>query len=381
MHGAWFLGAGQAYERVKSIEPDAREELARAFEAAGDGAAQLLLLPPAHARRVIEEMMPTLPEEIGDGPSTILTRGLLWAAVGLDAPPRMSLRVVVQSQDQAAAEALRSTWLDAVRFLSVHEGSRQWLRNLEEVVELTTPEVENDRLVITLSEPDGSIEALSAVLAPPVEKARARAQRDRSMNNLKQLGLAMHNYHDTYLCFPPAVITDADGKPMRSWRVAILPFIEQAPLYEQYDFAEPWDGPNNRALEGMFPPAYRCPSDPLTAPLRTSYVMIVGEGTIGGDPNEAVTMASITDGTSYTILAVEVAASGIHWMEPRDLTVEEAVTFITNPAASEFTQVHPGGVNVLMADGSVRFLSSSMDPQMLRSLLTRNDGQAISGDF
>jgi len=220
-----------------------------------------------------------------------------------------------------------------------------------------------------------------ALLLPAVQAAREAARRAQCSNNLKQIGLAMLNYHDTYLCFPPAVITDADGKPMRSWRVAILPFIEQAPLYEQYDFAEPWDGPNNRALEGMFPPAYRCPSDPLTAPLETSYVMIVGEGTIGGDPNEAVTMASITDGTSYTILAVEVAASGIHWMEPRDLTVEEAVTFITNPAASEFTQVHPGGVNVLMADGSVRFLSSSMDPQMLRSLLTRNDGQAISGDF
>jgi prepilin-type processing-associated H-X9-DG protein len=80
-------------------------------------------------------------------------------------------------------------------------------------------------------------------------------------------------------------------------------------------------------------------------------------------------------------MAIEVGASGIHWMEPRDLTVEEAVTFLTNPAASEFQQAHPGGANVLFADGSVRFLPESTDPAIVRALLTRDDGQAIPPDF
>jgi prepilin-type processing-associated H-X9-DG protein len=110
----------------------------------------------------------------------------------------------------------------------------------------------------------------------------------------------------------------------------------------------------------------------------TSYVMIVGERTIGGTPNETVRMSSVKDGTSNTILAIEVAASGIHWMEPRDMTVDEAVDYITNPEASGQRHAHPGGVNVLLCDGSVQFIAETIDPQTLRALLTRDDGQAVS---
>ena len=113
----------------------------------------------------------------------------------------------------------------------------------------------------------------------------------------------------------------------------------------------------------------------------TSYVMIVGQGTVGGQPNEEVDFADIRDGTSNTVMAIEVDGAGIYWMEPRDITVEEAVTYITDPASSQFRQVHPGGVNVLFADGSVRFLQSSIDPEMLRAMLTIDDGQAVSVDF
>jgi len=222
---------------------------------------------------------------------------------------------------------------------------------------------------------------LVALLLPATQAAREAARRAQCTNQLKQIGIAMHNYHDTYRCFPPAVITDEDGEPMRSWRVAILPFIEQAPLFDQYDFSEPWNGPNNRVLECAFPDTYRCPDDTAPASLETSYVMIVGEGTTGGEPNEAVKIASVKDGTSNTILAIEVAGSDIHWMEPRDLTVEEAVSFITNPGATGLLHVHPGGVNVLMADGSVRFLPESTDPETVRLLLTRDDGQPIPLDF
>ena len=226
---------------------------------------------------------------------------------------------------------------------------------------------------------------LAALLLPAVgaarEGAREAARRSMCTNNLKQIGLAIHNYHDTYTCLPAAVLTDEDGQPMRSWRVAILPFVEQAPLYDQYDFSEPWNGPNNSALQGASVPAYRCPSDGDPTATETSYVMIVGKGTIGGEPNERVRIADIRDGTSNTIMAIEVGASRIHWMEPRDVTVEEAVTFLTDPAASPFEQVHVGGANVLLADGSVRFVSESTDPETLRALLTRDDGQAISPNF
>jgi prepilin-type processing-associated H-X9-DG protein len=221
---------------------------------------------------------------------------------------------------------------------------------------------------------------LLSLLLPAVQARREAARRSQCVNNLKQIGLAMLNYHNTYECLPPAVITDEDGQPMRSWRIAVLPFLESTSLYDQYDFSEPWEGPNNRALHSARPPTYLCPSDTSAGPFDTSYVMIVGKGTVGGVPNEAVRLRDITDGTPITILAIEVAASGINWLEPRDMTVEEAVAYITNPAASGSRYAHPGGVNALFADGSVHFLAETIDPQALRSLLTRDDAQTIT-DF
>jgi len=198
-------------------------------------------------------------------------------------------------------------------------------------------------------------------------------------NNLKYIGLGMLDYHDTYNCFPAAVLTDEHDSPVRSWRVALLPFVEQGALYDRYDFDEPWDGPNNSLLLGDFPGWYRCPGDGLSGPTDTSYVMIVGEGTMGGEPREEVSCDDVMDGTSNTILilVIEVAGAGIPWTEPRDITVEEAVTLITDPEASQFEQAHSGGVNVLLADGSVLLLPTSMDRRLLRAMLTRADGQAL----
>lgn len=219
---------------------------------------------------------------------------------------------------------------------------------------------------------------LVALLLPAVQAAREAARRPQCTNHLKQIGLAMHNYHDTYKCFPSAVLTDEEGNPRRSWRVAILPFVEQGIVYDSYNFNEPWDSPENQMLKSSRSTVYACPSNPAVGPYETSYVMVVGKGTIGGEPNEMVKMADITDGTANTILAIEVVGSGISWLEPRDMTVDEAITYITNPAATGQRHAHPGGVNVLMADGSVTFVSSSINPQVLQNMLTRDGGEAVT---
>jgi prepilin-type processing-associated H-X9-DG protein len=207
--------------------------------------------------------------------------------------------------------------------------------------------------------------------------ARPAAQRSHCMNNLKQIALALHNYHDVYKCFPPAVITDKDGRPMRSWRVAILPFLERRDLYDQYDFSQPWDSPKNRALAGIPMAVYQCPSAGNPTPTETNYVMIVGKGTIGGEPNEKVGFQHVTDGTSNTIAVVEVVGTGIHWMEPRDLSIDELSFVLNDGSGKGLSSRHPGGVNVALADGSVRFIADGVDPETLRRLILRNDGQAV----
>ncbi|MGD9720256.1 MAG: DUF1559 domain-containing protein [Pirellulales bacterium] len=160
------------------------------------------------------------------------------------------------------------------------------------------------------------------------------ARRAKCTGLLKQVGIALHNYHATDKCFPPAYFADADGKPMHSWRVILLPYFGDAAsraLYQQYRFDEPWDGPNNRTLAGMIPQVYRCPSS--TAPVgETSYTAVVGPEA-GWPGSEARNIGDFTDGLSSTIALVEIAESGINWMEPRDLTFTQAAQGVNPPLA------------------------------------------------
>ena len=223
---------------------------------------------------------------------------------------------------------------------------------------------------------------LLALLLPAVQAGREAARRVACQNNLKQIALALHNYHDTYRTFPAAYVPDEDGRPMHSWRVAILPFVEQGPLYEQYDFSEPWDGPNNSQLAATYPnmPIYRCPSEMENSPGAgsPSYMVIVAPDGIfeGGKWND---LGEVADGASNTLLVVEVVGATSHWMEPVDLDVNALNKMIN--AAQDGTGLgsnHSGGVNVAFADGSVRFLSNATDLEMLRRLVTKSDGETVA---
>ncbi len=159
------------------------------------------------------------------------------------------------------------------------------------------------------------------VLLPAVSAAREAARRVQCRNNLRNLSLALHNYHDIYGQFPPASVPDQDGKPMHSWRVLILPFIEEQLLYEQYAFDEPWDGPNNRRLLSQIPYMYRCPSDIRTErhiSEWTSYVAVV-DGQAAWPGSTSAKFSDFTAGTAQTVLVLEDQSQEIPWMEPRDL--------------------------------------------------------------
>src|SRR5580704_3157028 len=116
-------------------------------------------------------------------------------------------------------------------------------------------------------------------ILPPTTGPGRPASRTECKNHLQQLALAMHNYHDQYGSFPPAYIADKDGRPMHSWRVLLLPFLEFDSLHKQYRFDEPWNGPHNRLLAEPAPSLFHCPSD-TGAKTNTSYVVVVGPKTI-----------------------------------------------------------------------------------------------------
>ena len=219
---------------------------------------------------------------------------------------------------------------------------------------------------------------LIALILPAMRAPHGPPLRAYCSNNLKQVLLALHNYHDVYKSFPPAYVADDSGQPMHSWRVLILPFLEEEALYDRYDFDEPWDGPNNRLLASEIIAVYNCPKESGTPSTNTSYLLVTGEGTAWRDDG-APSFADMPDGSSKTIAVAEVANSGIHWMEPRDLDMNQALRGINAPAGLCIRSSHPDGAQVGMADGSVHYLPNDISPASLTALLTA-DGEDSPGN-
>ncbi len=187
------------------------------------------------------------------------------------------------------------------------------------------------------------------------------------MNNLSQIGKALLQYEAVHRRFPSLYTTDDNGQPLVSWRASILPQLGCQGAYEECHLNERWDSPANAELIGYDLPFFRCPSDSRSLPGQTSYLAVVGPGTVWST-DEPVSLDDIAD-TSRTILLVEAAGSGISWLEPRDLPLEDALREINAEPGPSISGGHSGGVVVLFADGHVEFLRESIALVELRELL------------
>lgn len=209
-------------QRVLKMTPHRRSELARAFAAAGDSAVQALLLPTANDRRVIEELLPELPPEVGGGPSTVFTRGMLWAALSVNAPPKPSLNLTIQSADADSAKAIAGL-LDAVfKLMSADRNVRRVMPGIDQIIAALRPRVAGDRLVLNLPPPK-----LTALLEGPIAAAiRADmrfGQHEAYRTRLLVIGAAVSAYrrkHDS--AYPPDLRAMVAEK-MLSGRMLVSP--------------------------------------------------------------------------------------------------------------------------------------------------------------
>ncbi len=228
------------------------------------------------------------------------------------------------------------------------------------------------------------------------------ARRARSINNLKQIGLGMHNFHSTFNKFPAAVIYGPDGKPWHSWRVLILPYIENNDLFNQYDFNQPWDSEKNRKLIPKMPDVYRDPAYGDAKGSSAHYAALVGPTALFPDEGAkqpsnvgaSVPMgeggrglAWITDGTSNTWAVAPVEpAREIPWTKPDDIAVGPDFPGLGKPGgiATPYTigckPDTPGVRPILYADGSVHLISATINPRVLAALLTHAGGEVIAQD-
>ena len=240
---------------------------------------------------------------------------------------------------------------------------------------LKNAKVEQQESTVRLtSSADGNTTAkLVAVLLPSITQARQAARKTRAKNNLKQIALAFHNYHDAHGHFPPAVVIGPNNQTPHSWRVALLPYLAQPGLYKQYNLNEPWDSPNNKKVLAKMPDVFRDLSmNPKST--NSAYFVLTGDVTVFND-KDGTGIREIRDGPSNTILVVE-AKRNIPWTKPADIPYD-ADTKKNLPKLGGF---YNGGINMSLCDGRVEFISESLDVATLRALITMDGGETV-GDF
>jgi prepilin-type N-terminal cleavage/methylation domain-containing protein/prepilin-type processing-associated H-X9-DG protein len=217
------------------------------------------------------------------------------------------------------------------------------------------------------------IAVLVAFLLPAQRGSREAPRRTQCRNNLKQLGLALHNYHDVYGAFPPAYTVDADGKPLHSWRTLLLPYLDHKPLYDRIDLSKRWDDPVNADVFKNRVQVYVCPSH--SDPDKTPYLAAVTPQSVLR-AGSSCTISDITDGTSNTVVVLEVDVEhAVRWMMPQDADEAAFSAFL-----GKSKRTHNGGGHALFGDGAVRFLSENLD-RILLTGLTTVDGGEKTGDY
>ena len=214
------------------------------------------------------------------------------------------------------------------------------------------------------------------MLLPAVQAVREAARRTTSMNNLRQLSLASHNFASNYQRLPSGDGPVRPGGPAVSWRVKLLPFIEEGNLYEQYNFDEPWDSENNMKVAKQMPATFMNPQS--TA--QEGFTVYRGVGGVSGvmgvdDKGKSVrrTFGEITDGTSNTIMFVECPDHmAVPWTKPDGgIDPEKA-------SPQQLQGNFSGGFNVSFCDGSTYFIASSLGTETFKALLGFDDGIVTS---
>lgn len=211
--------------------------------------------------------------------------------------------------------------------------------------------------------------------------ARRAAVASCSQCPLNQIILALHNYHDAYGSFPPAYVADEQGKPMHSWRVLILPYLDGQELYDEYDFSEPWNGPHNSRLLDRDPGVFLCLHDRQRKPGWTNILAITGAGT-AFPGTSATRLAEFQDGPENSILIVEIADQRAPWLAPIDLSMEEAVRDWNGPQDAAIGCVPWRRPYVACADRITAFsLGRDLPASSLKALMTISGGEPINREI
>lgn len=363
--------------RPRKITPVDRPDLANAFNDVGDFPIQVAVALGNDARRVLREFpLPLYPDAQDPQSAHLLADGWKWIAVGIATIPERRFAFHVQAQDPAVAESLKQIVAGGVKMLLNSPFCINAGLNRDGLLSLLTPVQHQDRLTISIDKTRDGMKQLQELLTPILVEMENIARQRQSKNNLKQLILGLHYYHDKHGRFPSQASQAAGGRKLLSWRVMILPFLNENALYNEFRLDEPWDSPHNSKLIPRMPATFVSSAISREQQNRglTGYLGVAGEKSLFANP-EGTTIKDITDGTSNTIALIEVGPSkAVPWTQPEDLNLDP------KQFLESLKDVMPKTFIVAMCDGSVRTISTGIPAETLRRLFQINDGEIV-GEF
>lgn len=400
-------------EYFDEFAPVEIEEFAEAFADRENDLLKFAARIPFDTLELVDQMEEfdeeTFPKELQNALKFFATK-TRWAALGLDLY-EPALQLTIKTPKARDARQLRSMLDGLIDWGGVAIKAAMALNDDEEIepirdfmplfveigkggLRVLLPRQEDDRLIFRIDTEQSTQMvavggAVVALTLPAVQAAREAARRMQCANNIKQIMLAFHNYHDTRDKLPPAFSVDKDGVPLHSWRVLLLPYLDQNGLYEQIRLDEPWDSEHNKQFHDVDVPVFRCPSSD-SKPGQCDYSVIVGDETVfKSDPKESnvQTLVDLSDGTSNTICLVE-RAEPVCWMDPtKEISYKDACNGIAcskkEKEKNEKAVIgsnHSGGINAGFWDGSVRFILETINPDVWEILIHCSDGQAVSAE-
>ena len=392
--GSIFTNLDEHIDLFIPPTPAERPDFAEAFAAVENAPIQIAAALPEFVRKVVRDTNPKLPEPFEKWDIVTPLSGLRWKAVGIE-PAKPAIHVAAAMTSELTAlntllglrEVLATyikTGIEELEVLPDGFTIKSLLPALQNrsdwIHSLLIPKQEGNKLGWRWEKPqfDEILELAIPVMEEAAANAVERGRQQQCANQMKQLLLSFHNYADVSgnNQLPPPFTVDDDGKPLHSWRVLVLPFIDQVELYRSIRLDEPWDSEHNKQFHDKMPSVFRCPVSTLGNPNRdTVYCMVVGNETIGVPDGKGSTMYMITDGMSNTIALVE-RKTPVCWMEPVDVLQEHAYLGV-NKHEFGIGSEHSGGVIVAIADGSVRFMKEGIPLDILKALLTKAGGESV----
>lgn len=368
------VGNADAIQALTASKPAQRPEFQAACLALKDAPVQMLMLPTADLRKIVAETMPQFPKELGQGSTTVLSKGVQWAVVTASLPPQLQSHLVVQTSQPSHALELQKLWtsmLNTMKKETDNPAASTPFRAFYQLVSSIKVKVRESQFDL-----DANKELLAEITSLLSKSLSLHTADDLNARNLRDIVIAIHNFHGDYSRLPNQAICDKDGKPLLSWRVAILPYIGEDQLYKEFKFNEPWDSEHNKKLIERMPKKYLHPFAKNVPANHTLYQVFYSKK--GAKPAAAIMetgkmtlgMLTVQDGTSNTFMVTDAAAEAVPWTKPADLLYDGTVENLPKMVSPR----GDGWAHVGFGDGSVQRFKPGGKPKLLWQMIGRNDG-------